>query len=58
MVANELWGITTREEVDARVAAHSALRDEDVVDAVVFMLSRPPHVTVRDMVLLPQAQEL
>lgn len=42
MVANELWGITTREEVDARVAAHSALRDEDVVDAVVFMLSRPP----------------
>lgn len=58
MVANELWGITTREEVERRVAAHSALRDEDVVDAVVFMLSRPPHVTIRDLVLLPQAQDL
>ncbi len=58
MVANELWGITTREEVDKLVSAHSALRSEDVVDAVVFMLSRPPHVTIRDLVMLPQNQDL
>ncbi len=58
MVANELWGITTREAVEKHVAERSALRDQDVVDAVVFMLTRPPHVTVRDLVLLPQGQDL
>jgi ribitol 2-dehydrogenase len=58
MVANELWGIRTQAEVDARVAAHTALRNEDVVEAIVFMLTRPPHVTIRDLVLLPQAQDL
>ncbi len=41
-----------------RVAERSALRNEDVVEAVIFMLTRPPHVTVRDLVLLPQAQDL
>ncbi len=58
MVANELWGIKTQEEVDTLVAARSALRCEDVVDAVVFMLSRPRHVTIRDLVMLPQSQDL
>lgn len=58
MVANELWGIKTKEEVDKFVTAHSALRCEDVVDAVVFMLSRPAHVTIRDLVMLPQSQDL
>jgi len=58
MVANELWGIKTREEADKLVAAHSALRSEDVVEAVVFMLSRPRHVTIRDLVILPQGQDL
>jgi ribitol 2-dehydrogenase len=58
MVANELWGITTTEEVDRHVAGRTALRCEDVVEALVFMLSRPSHVTVRDLVLLPQNQDL
>jgi len=58
MVANELWGITTRDAVEKHVAARTALRNEDVVDAVVFMLSRPSHVTIRDLVLLPQSQDL
>jgi ribitol 2-dehydrogenase len=58
MVANELWGITTRDGVEKHVAARTALRNEDVVDAVVFMLTRPPHVTIRDLVLLPQSQDL
>lgn len=58
MVANELWGIKTQEEVDKLVAAHSALRCEDVVEAVIFMLSRPAHVTIRDLVMLPQSQDL
>jgi ribitol 2-dehydrogenase len=58
MVANELWGIKTQEEVDKLVAAHSALRCEDVVEAMIFMLSRPAHVTIRDLVMLPQGQDL
>jgi ribitol 2-dehydrogenase len=58
MVANELWGITDKEEIDRRVAEHASLRSEDVARAVVFMLSQPPHVTIRDLVMLPQRQDL
>ena len=58
MVANELWGITDREDIDRRVAERTCLRSEDVADGVVFMLSRPPHVTIRDLVMLPQSQDL
>jgi NADP-dependent 3-hydroxy acid dehydrogenase YdfG len=28
------------------------------VEAVVFMLSRPAHVTIRDLVMLPQSRDL
>jgi len=56
--ANELWGVNSKEEIDQRVAEHSSLRSEDVADAVIFMLSRPPHVTIRDLVMLPQNQDL
>lgn len=58
MVLNELWGLTDPAEIEARVAAHSGLRCEDVVDALLFMLTRPANVTVRDLVLLPQNQDL
>jgi len=58
MVANELWGITDEAEIARRVAERSCLRSEDVAEAAVFMLSQPPHVTVRDLVLLPQGQDL
>ena len=58
MVANELWGIIEEEDIAQRVAEHTSLRCEDVAEAVVFMLSRPEHVTIRDLVMLPQAQDL
>ena len=58
MVANELWNIIEEEDIAQRVAARSALRCEDVAEAVVFMLSRPRHVTIRDLVMLPAAQDL
>ena len=45
-------------EIDARVAEHTGLRCEDVADALLFMLSRPPNATVRDLVLLPQNQDI
>ena len=58
MVLNELWGLTDQDEIDRRVAAHSGLRNDDVVDALRFMLTRPPHVAIRDLVILPQSQDL
>jgi ribitol 2-dehydrogenase len=58
MVLNELWGLTEPEEIERRIAAHSGLSNDDVVDALLFMLTRPPHVAIRDLVILPQGQEL
>ena len=58
MVLNELWGITDPADIERRVAQRSGLRSEDVVDALHFMLTRPPNATVRDLVLLPQNQDL
>jgi ribitol 2-dehydrogenase len=57
MVANELWGMTEAEN-NRHVEAHASLRSEDVAAAVVFMLSQPSHVTIRDLVMLPQNQDL
>jgi ribitol 2-dehydrogenase len=53
-VANELWGITKEEDIQKRVEEHSALRSEDVAEVIAYMLSRPPHITISDLVLLPQ----
>jgi ribitol 2-dehydrogenase len=58
MVLNELWGLTDPAEIERRVKEHSGLRNDDVVDALHFMLTRPPNVTIRDLVLLPQNQDL
>ncbi|MEZ4670719.1 MAG: SDR family oxidoreductase [Anaerolineae bacterium] len=58
-VANELWGFNDPAEID-RVSykERSFIRSEDVANAVFYMLSQPPHVTIRDLVMLPQAQDL
>ena len=58
MVLNELWGLTEADEIERRVAAHSGLRSEDVAEALLFMLTRPANVTIRDLVMLPQNQDL
>ena len=58
MVLNELWGVTDEKEIERRVSEHAGLRSEDVVDALLFMLTRPAHVTIRDLVILPQNQDL
>jgi len=58
MVANELWGLTEPAEIDTWIARHASLRSEDVANAAIFMLSQPPHVTIRDLVMLPQNQDL
>jgi ribitol 2-dehydrogenase len=58
MVLNELWGMTDPVEVDQKVAQGAGLRSEDVAEAIVFMLTRPQNVTIRDLVMLPRAQDL
>ena len=58
MVLNELWGLSDPAEIARRVEAHSGLRSEDVAEALLFMLTRPANVTIRDLVMLPQNQDL
>lgn len=58
VVLNELWGYTDPAAIEAKVAAREGLRCEDVADAVLFMLTRPANVTIRDLVILPQNQDI
>ncbi len=59
IVLNELWGYPEGSpERDAQLEAHAGIRSEDVADAVLFMLTRPRHVTIRDLVILPAGQEI
>ncbi|MFV2063747.1 MAG: SDR family oxidoreductase [Chloroflexota bacterium] len=58
-IANELWGFTDPAEIDElTIERHDFLRSEDVARAVIFMLSQPPHVTIRNLVMLPQKQDI
>lgn len=57
-VANELWGIHDSAEVQRHVDERMSLTNEDVVQAAIFMLSQPMNVTVRDLVMVPAAQDL
>lgn len=56
-VANPLWGFYEAADIE-RVSSgeRTHLTSEDCADALVFMLSRPAHVTIRDLVILPQNQ--
>jgi ribitol 2-dehydrogenase len=58
VVLNELWGYTDPAAIDAKVEAREGLRSEDVADAVLFMLTRPANVNIRDLVILPQNQDI
>lgn len=58
VVLNDLWGISDQAEIDAKAATGEGLRSEDVAEAVMFMLTRPRNVTIRDLVILPRAQAI
>ena len=58
VVLNELWGYGDPAAIDAKVASREGLRSEDVADALLFMLTRPANVTIRDLVILPQNQDI
>jgi 3-hydroxy acid dehydrogenase / malonic semialdehyde reductase len=44
------------ERADAVYATTDPLKPEDVADAVVYCASRPPHVNIAEVVLMPTAQ--
>jgi ribitol 2-dehydrogenase len=58
VVLNDLWQVTDADAVADGVAGGTGLRSEDVADAVLYMLTRPRHVNIRDLVLLPVNQEI
>ncbi|ODT06563.1 MAG: glucose dehydrogenase [Kaistia sp. SCN 65-12] len=47
-----------KDKLDAALAAGDLMQPRDVAEAVLFMLSRPRHVTIRDLVILPQSNDL
>ncbi len=56
-VANPLWGFHEAADIE-RVSAgeRTHLTSEDCAEALAYMLSQPRHVTIRDLVILPQNQ--
>jgi ribitol 2-dehydrogenase len=45
-------------KMDDALASGSLMEAVEVAEAVIFMLTRPRHVTVRDLVILPNATDL
>jgi ribitol 2-dehydrogenase len=59
VVLNDLWGFgADASTVQAEIDAGRGITSEDVADAVMYMLTRPRHVTIRDLIILPSAQEI
>ncbi len=58
-VANPMQRLHEEEEIRQAVeSAGSHLASEDCAEAILFMLTRPAHVTIRDLVLLPQIDRI
>ncbi|HEY3331575.1 MAG TPA: SDR family oxidoreductase [Capsulimonadaceae bacterium] len=58
-VLNELWGETPGSENQlAQVNDSMALTSEDIADAVAYMLDKPAHVNIADMLVLATKQDV
>ena len=54
-IANPMLSFHDREEIRrASEGDQVYLTSDDCAEALLFMLSRPPHVTIRDLVILPK----
>jgi ribitol 2-dehydrogenase len=58
VVLNDLWKVTSEEAIAAGVAGGTGITSQDVAEAIVYMLTRPRHVNIRDLVILPVNQEI
>lgn len=47
-----------KDKLEAELAAGGLMEPVEVAEAVLFMLTRPRNVTVRDLVILPQSNDL
>jgi ribitol 2-dehydrogenase len=47
-----------KEKLEEELAAGGLLQPTEVAEAVLFMLTRPRNVTIRDLVILPQSNDL
>jgi ribitol 2-dehydrogenase len=47
-----------KEKLDETIAAGGLMEAREVADAVLFMLTRPRNVTIRDLVILPHSTDL
>ena len=47
-----------KEKMDDALAKGSLIEPQEVAEAVLFMLTRPRNVTIRDLVILPQSLDL
>lgn len=47
-----------KEKLEAELAAGGLIEPSEVAEAVIFMLTRPRNVTIRDLVILPQSNDL
>ncbi len=58
-VANELWNLTDAAEIEkVTVGDEHYLKVEDVVEAALYMLTRPRHVTIRNLVIIARQQDV
>jgi len=58
VVLNDLWQVTDAAAVADGVAAGTGMTSEDVANAVLYMLTLPRHINIRDLVMLPINQEI
>jgi len=58
VVHTDLWLAAGGAGPDDLAGRTGGVTPEDVAEAVVFMLTRPSHVTVRDLVILPSDQQI
>jgi ribitol 2-dehydrogenase len=45
-------------KLEEELAAGGLMQPREVAEAVMFMLTRPRNVTIRDLVILPQSNDL
>jgi len=58
IVLNEIWGVTDPAEIAAGLRERRGLCSEDIAEIVAYMLKMPRRITLRDIVALPQAQQI
>lgn len=58
LVLNDLWKVTDATAVEVGVGAEPGCGPRTWPTPVLYMLTRPSHVNIRDLVILPVNQEI